>query len=156
MSARPSQTQRPCAECERMTPSFCDFCNGYVCSSCAVFRHTCQAPGPPPPPTYTAPTVAGQDVAGHPPWIQDLLKPHLSKMATARATEIVTNARQTLQQDRPAASLDETSIIESAARAARLATSDPIQRAAGFCLNSRHMEQTRRHQQWKGRSSSTS
>ena len=59
-------------------------------------------------------------------------------MATARATEIVTNARQTLQQDRPAASLDETSIMEAAARAARLATSDSIQRAAGIFEQSSH------------------
>ena len=64
-------------------------------------------------------------------------------MATTKATDVVTDARQAFQRDRPATSLDETAVMETAARAARLATSEHIQRAAGF-LNNRLMERTRR------------
>ena len=59
-------------------------------------------------------------------------------MATTKATDVVTNARQAFQRDRPATSLDETAVMETAARAARLATSEHIQRAAGIFEQSSH------------------
>ena len=59
-------------------------------------------------------------------------------MAMTTATDVVTEARQAFQRDRPATSIDETMVMETAARTARLATNDHIRRAAGIFEQSLH------------------